>query len=167
MISKFLTKQFYINLSIVFFIFFIDRLSKIYVLIKNEKSLEPDLFNSTFLNISLIWNSGIAFGFFSFKEKHLYNIITILICLVILVIAIIVTKTVKFRKYSYLMVLGGALGNLYDRIVYMSVPDFIDIHYNGFHWFIFNIADIFITLGVICLIYDEVFIEKKTNVENI
>ncbi len=167
MISKFLTKQFYINLSIVVLIFFIDRFSKIYVLIKDEKNLEPDLFSSTFLNISLIWNSGIAFGFLSFKEKYLYNAITVLICLVILVIAFIVTKTLNFRKYSYLMVLGGALGNLYDRIVYMSVPDFIDIHYNGFHWFIFNIADIFITLGVICLIYDEIFIQKKTNVENI
>ena len=163
MTSKFLTKQFYINLSVVFLIFIFDRLSKIYVLFKDEKSLEPNLFSSEFLNISLIWNSGIAFGFFSFKEKYLYNIITIIICLVIMVLIILVSKAEKFKKYSYLMVLGGALGNLYDRIVYMSVPDFIDIHFNGFHWFIFNIADIFITLGVICLIYDEVFSEKKVD----
>ena len=90
-----------------------------------------------------------------------YNVITILISIIIIILLFLVSKTEKLKKYSYILVSGGALGNLFDRIVYKSVPDFIDLHYNGFHWFVFNIADIFITLGIICLIYDEVFLEKE------
>ena len=109
----------------------------------------------------MIWNEGIAFGLLSFNESNFYNFLTLLIILVIVVIFFMIKNSKGIKKYSLLMVLGGALGNLYDRIVYNAVPDFIDLHYNSFHWFIFNIADIFITLGVICLIYDEVFLEKK------
>jgi signal peptidase II len=129
----------------------------------DRKTLEPEIFNSSSLNITLVWNDGIAFGLLSFKEEYFYNIITILIIVIILILLILVSKSKSIQKYSYLIIIGGALGNLFDRIVYKSVPDFIDIHYNGFHWFIFNIADIFITIGVICLIYDEVFLQKKVN----
>ena len=163
MIFKYLKKQSYIDLSIIILIFFLDRISKIYILILNEKNLDGDLFNSQFLNISLTWNSGIAFGLLSFKQEYLYNVITGLIFLVIFYLIILAFKAKKLRKYSYLLIVGGGLGNLFDRILYRSVPDFIDFYYNGFHWFIFNIADIFITIGVICLIYDEVFIEKNRN----
>ena len=109
----------------------------------------------------MIWNSGIAFGLFSLSESFYYDLITLLIIIIILILLIMVSKAEKFQKYSYLIIVGGGLGNLFDRIFYKAVPDFIDIHYNGFHWFIFNIADIFITIGIICLIYDEVFLQKR------
>ena len=163
MIFKYLSKQFYINLSVIISIFIFDRLTKIYVQILDRKTLEPEIFNSSSLNITLVWNDGIAFGLLSFKEEYFYNIITILIIVIILILLILASKSKSIQKYSYLIIIGGALGNLFDRIVYKSVPDFIDIHYNGFHWFIFNIADIFITIGVICLIYDEVFLQKKVD----
>ena len=161
MITKYLSKNFYISLFVVIFIFILDRISKIYVISLNEKLIESDLFNSTFLNITLIWNSGIAFGLFSLSESFYYDLITLLIIIIILILLIMVSKAEKFQKYSYLIIVGGGLGNLFDRIFYKAVPDFIDIHYNGFHWFIFNIADIFITIGIICLIYDEVFLQKR------
>ena len=158
---NFFKKNFYTNFFTVIIIFSLDRISKFYVILLNEKNLSPDIFISKYLNISLIWNEGIAFGLLSFNESNFYNFLTLLIILVIVVIFFMIKNSKGMKKYSLLMVLGGALGNLYDRIVYNAVPDFIDLHYNSFHWFIFNIADIFITLGVICLIYDEVFLEKK------
>ena len=158
---NFFKKNFYTNFLTVIIIFSLDRISKFYVILLNEKNLSSDIFISKYLNISLIWNEGIAFGLFSFKKNNFYNFLTLLIILVIIVIFFMIKSSKGMKKYSLLMVLGGALGNLYDRIVYNAVPDFIDLHYNSFHWFIFNIADIFITLGVICLIYDEVFLEKK------
>ena len=161
MIIKHLSKNFYISLLIVISIFILDRITKIYVISLDEKLIETDLFNSTFLNITLIWNSGIAFVLFSLNESFYYDLITLLIIIIILILLIMVSKAEKFQKYSYLIIVGGGLGNLFDRIFYKAVPDFIDIHYNGFHWFIFNIADIFITIGIICLIYDEVFLQKR------
>jgi len=163
MILKYLSKKFYLNLLIIISIFLVDRISKIYVINFNKEFVDINLFSSAFLNITLVWNSGIAFGLLSIKENYFYNFITILIILIILILLFLVSKEKKFRKYSYLIIIGGGLGNLFDRIFYKAVPDFIDIHFNGFHWFIFNIADIFITLGVICLIYDEVFSEKKVD----
>ena len=118
---------------------------------------------TSFLNLNLIWNDGIAFGLLSFEDKTIYNYITILISSVVIILLFLISRTKKFKKFSYIIITGGALGNLFDRIIYNSVPDFIDLHYNGFHWFVFNVADIFITIGIICLIYDEIFLEKKTN----
>jgi len=163
MILKYLSKNFYINLMIIISIFLIDRISKIYVVNFDKTLIDSDLFNSTFLNISLVWNSGIAFGLLSISQSNLYNFITALIFVIILFLLILLSKAKNLQKYSYLIIIGGGLGNLFDRIFYKAVPDFIDIHYNGFHWFIFNIADIFITFGVICLIYDEVFLQKSEN----
>ena len=163
MILKYLSKNFYINLMIIISIFLIDRISKIYVVNIDKTLIDSDLFNSAFLNISLVWNSGIAFGLLSISQSNLYNFITVLIFVIILFLLILLSKAKNLQKYSYLIIIGGGLGNLFDRIFYKAVPDFIDIHYNGFHWFIFNIADIFITFGVICLIYDEVFLQKSEN----
>ena len=157
MILKLLNKEFYTNLSIILFIFIIDRLSKLYVIYYSQKNLNLELYTSTYLNIILIWNDGIAFGLLSSKDNFFYNLITCLILVVILILIFLISKSKGFKKFSYIMVTGGAFGNLFDRIMYKSVPDFIDVHFNGFHWFIFNIADIFISIGVICLIYDEFF----------
>ena len=159
--SNYLNKNFLISLLTISIIFFLDRISKYLVISQSEKNLSYDLFQSEFLNINLIWNEGIAFGLLSFGNQIFYNIISVLIAIIIIILFILIFKAKKIKKYSYIIICGGALGNLFDRIIYKSVPDFIDFHYNEFHWFIFNIADIFITLGVLCLIYDEIFLEKK------
>ena len=155
MIFKSLTKNFYINLIFIFLIFILDRISKVYVIYLNEKSYTSEIFSSKFLNISLTWNQGIAFGLFSFDQNHLYNFLTIIISVIILVVFIMIVKSRGLKKYALLMIFGGAIGNLYDRIIFKAVPDFIDFHIGNFHWFIFNVADIFITLGVIFMILFE------------
>ena len=162
MIIKNLGKNFIINLSLVVLIFLFDRISKIYVIYLDKKFLGSEIFSSKFLNISLIWNKGIAFGLFSFNEKNLYNILTIVILILIIVIFYMIINTSGFKKYFLMMILGGALGNIYDRVIYKAVPDFIDLHIQNFHWFVFNVADIFITIGVIFMIMSE-FIKKDFN----
>ena len=156
MIVKNLNKNFLINLFIVLSIFLFDRFSKIYVIYLNKKFVGSDVYSSKYLNIHLIWNEGIAFGLFSFNEKIFYNILTTLILLIILIIFFMILKSRGFKKYSLLLILGGALGNVYDRIIYNAVPDLIDFHVGNFHWFIFNIADVFITLGIIFMIFLEI-----------
>ena len=160
MILKNLDKSFLIKLSLIFTIFVSDRISKIYVIYLDNKLLGSEIFSSKFLNINLIWNEGIAFGLFSFNDKIFYNILTIIIIIIILIIFFMIIKSDGFKKYSLLMILGGALGNVFDRIYYKAVPDFIDFHVGNFHWFIFNLADIFITLGVFFMIIFE-FIDKN------
>ncbi len=161
MIFKSLNKNFLNSLIFLIIIFLLDRISKEYIIFLDEKNFNSEIFSSSFLNIVLVWNDGIAFGLLSFSDKTFYNLITIFISIIIIILLYLISKTEKLKKYSYIIVSGGALGNLFDRIVYKSVPDFIDLHYDGFHWFVFNIADIFITFGIICLIYDEVFLEKE------
>ena len=153
---NFLKKSFYINFFIVTSIFILDRVTKIYVINFYDNNLGDDLLNSKYLNIRLIWNEGIAFGLFSFDENYLYNILTVIILLIIIIIFFMMIRNKGIKKYSLLMILGGALGNVYDRIFYGAVPDFIDFHIGNFHWFIFNVADIFITLGVIFMIIIEI-----------
>ena len=152
MIFKSLSKNFYISFSILVLTYFLDRLSKIYVIQLDKNNLGSDLFNSAYLNIVLIWNKGIAFGLLSFNETYLYNIISLIIAIIIIVLVIMSLKSQGFKKYSLLMIVGGALGNLHDRIFFNAVPDFIAFHIGNFHWFIFNVSDIFITLGVINMI---------------
>ena len=152
MIFKFLSKNFYISFSIVALIYFLDRLTKIYVIQLDKNNLGLDIFNSAYLNIVLIWNKGIAFGLFSFDESHLYNILSLIISIIVIILVMMSLKSHGFKRYSLLMIVGGALGNLHDRIFFNAVPDFIDFHVGNFHWFIFNVSDIFITLGVISMI---------------
>ena len=161
MIFKFLSKKFYISFSIVSLIYFLDRLSKIYVIQLDKNNLGSEIFNSTYLNIVLIWNKGIAFGLLSFNESHLYNILSLIISIIVVILVIMSLKSQGFKRYSLLMIVGGALGNLHDRIFFNAVPDFIDFHVGNFHWFIFNVSDIFITLGVIGMIILEL-VENKT-----
>ena len=157
MILKNLDKSFLINLSLIFIIFLFDRISKIYVIYLDNKLFGSEIFSSNFLNIYLIWNEGIAFGLFSFNEKIFYNILTIIILIIILIIFFMTIKSYGFKKYSLLMILGGALGNVFDRLYYKAVPDFIDFHIGNFHWFIFNVADIFITIGILFMVIIELF----------
>ena len=154
-------KKILINFTIVLIIFLIDRLSKIYILQIAELGKTVDIYVTQYLNFYLIWNKGIAFGLFSFDESFIYNLITFIILTIAIVILVMITRSAGFKKNSLLLVFGGSLGNLFDRIYYSAVPDFIDIHINDFHWFVFNAADIFITIGIICLILDEIFINNK------
>ena len=165
MILKYLNKNFYINLIFILSIFILDRSSKMYVLYLDNKSNVSELYSSKFLNINLIWNEGIAFGLFSFDRNYLYNILTLVIFLVISVIFFHITKSKGFKKYSLMMIFGGALGNFYDRIFNKSVPDFIDFHVGNFHWFIFNVSDIFISIGIIFMIILEI-IGKDNDIIN-
>ena len=163
---SFIKRDYYIIFFTIIFIFFLDRFTKEYVIYLSNQNLNSEIYISEYLNIFLIWNDGIAFGLFSDNNQILYNIISSIILLIITILFYLMIKAKKFKKFIYIIIIGGALGNLFDRIVNKSVPDFIDLHYQGFHWFIFNVADIFITIGVICLIYDEVFLEKNRNEHN-
>jgi signal peptidase II len=152
MIFESIKKFFNISLLVPVCIFTLDRISKTYVINLSKNSSDIELFSSKFLNITLIWNEGIAFGIFSAINGYWYNLLTIAIVLIAIVILIMSIRQDGLQKYFLLIVFGGALGNLYDRIFFKAVPDFIDLHVGDFHWFIFNIADIFITFGVIMLI---------------
>ena len=152
-----MTRRNIFDFLIILIIFSLDRVSKI-IIIDLNKTNELINYNLTpFLNLDLVWNQGIAFGLFSFNENMYYNILTSIIIIVTLVIFVLMLKSYKYQKYGFLMVFGGSLGNIFDRLYYSSVPDFIDIHINNFHWFIFNVADIFITLGILLLIFTEFF----------
>ena len=154
-------KKIIIYLGIIFVIFILDRISKNYILNIAETSETVDIYVNSFLNLILVWNTGIGFGLFSFEQPTIYNFITVLIILINLVIIYLISKSNDFRAYFFLLILGGSLGNLFDRVNYFAVPDFIDINYKGYHWFIFNVADIFITFGIICLIFVELLNYKK------
>ena len=149
------------NFCIVIFIFLLDRLSKHFILKFFETSIKQEIEVYSFLKFNLLWNNGIAFGLLQVNHIHYYNLITILILMILIFVTWIAFKSKGLEKISYLIILGGGLGNIFDRLYYGSVIDFIDISYKNFHWFIFNVADIFITLGVFILIYREF---KKKNV---
>ena len=166
MITKYLTKNFYINTIIFFLIFILDRFSKIYVMNLDKVNYSSELYQSKYLNINLIWNEGIAFGLLSFNQNNLYNLLSFLIAIIVFVIFLMIIKNNNIKRYPLLMIFAGAAGNLYDRIVYKAVPDFIDFHIGDFHWFIFNVADIFISFGVICLILVEIILDKHLKNEN-
>jgi len=154
-------KKFFIYLGIVLVIFFLDRISKIYILNIAESRGIVEISVNFFLNFILVWNTGIGFGLLSFEHSTIYNFITVLIIIINLLIIYLIFKSYDLRAYFFILILGGSLGNLFDRVYYSAVPDFIDLNYKEYHWFIFNVADIFITLGIICLIFVELLNYKK------
>ena len=159
--SKTNIKKFIFYFLIISIVFVLDRVSKIYVINYFENTLDTEIYLSNFLNIILVWNEGIGFGLLSFQDSGIYNFITLIIILINLIIIYFIYKYKDIRSFLLTLVLGGSLGNLFDRIAFSAVPDFIDFNYNNFHWFIFNIADIFITIGVICLIFVELILKNK------
>ena len=161
--NKLLVKKIFIYFLIVSVIFALDRFSKLFILNILEDKDKVDIYINSFLSLYFVWNKGIGFGLFSFDDTAVYNLITLLILLIngIIIYLIFVEKGVKV--YFLLTILGGSLGNFFDRIYYRAVPDFIDLNYNGYHWFIFNVADIFITLGIICLIFAELINYKSSD----
>ena len=141
-------------------IFILDRLSKYYILELSKSVEKLDMPITSFLNFNLVFNNGIAFGLLSVDGKFYYNIITLIIIAITFLVLVMAIKTNGIEKYCFSMIFGGSLGNIFDRLYYSSVIDFIDIHINNIHWFIFNFADIFITVGVILLIASEMFKKK-------
>ncbi len=158
---KIINNNFYLNLIIILSIFILDRLTKLYVIYLDKINIGSEIFSSKFLNIYLIWNEGIAFGLLSFNKSTFYNFLTFFIVIIIFIILYMITKSNGLKKYSLLMILGGALGNVFDRIIYKAVPDFIDFHVGNFHWFIFNVSDIFISIGVILIVILEIIDKPK------
>jgi len=148
-------KKNYLGFVIIFIAFILDRVSKILIINHSNTFGKLDMSLNPFLNLNLIWNEGIAFGLFSFDEKNYYNLLTFLIIGIILVLLWLMIRSSGLEKLGFASVIGGSFGNVTDRIFYSSVPDFIDLNYNGFHWFVFNVADIFITLGVVMLFFCE------------
>ena len=159
--TKFLNKKIFFYFLITLLIFTLDRISKIYIINIAETYGEVDIYLNQFINIILVWNTGIGFGLLSFEKQFMYNLITLIIVLVNFVILYLGIKSNNFKGLLFFVILGGSLGNLFDRLYYSAVPDFIDINYNNFHWFIFNVADIFISTGIICLIFVELFFNKE------
>ena len=156
-------KKTFIYFGIFLIIFLADRISKIYILSVLENSGEVDIYINSYISLILVWNSGIGFGLLSFDKSFIYNAITILIIFINLIILFLIIKSDKIRSYLFLIILGGSIGNLFDRLYYSAVLDFIDISYKGYHWFIFNVADIFISIGIICLIFVELMNYKKSD----
>ena len=156
-------KKIVISIFILLTLFLLDRISKVLILNILEETGMVDIYINSFLNFYLVWNKGIGFGLLSSDQEYFYNIVTALIVLINFVIIYLLFNETGAKYYFLLIILGGSLGNLFDRIFFSAVPDFIDLNYNGYHWFIFNVADIFITIGIIFLILAELISYKKTN----
>ena len=149
------------KIVIILVIFFLDRASKIYLLNLEISGTTIDFYINPFLNFYLVWNSGIGFGLASMDSNIYYHIITGIIVIVNLILIYLIFRSKGIYAYLLALIIGGALGNLLDRIYYRAVPDFIDLHIANYHWFIFNVADIFISIGIACLIFVELFFNKS------
>ena len=151
------------KIIIILVTFFLDRGVKIYLLNLQAAGTDIDYYIFPFLNFYLVWNTGIGFGLISLESNIMYHTLTAVILVINIVLIIFLIKSKGIAAYLVALIIGGSLGNLFDRIYYYAVPDFIDLHFGDFHWFIFNVADIFITVGIIGLIFIELFRKEKTS----
>ena len=151
------------KIIIILTLFFIDRLSKMYLINLQLTGTDIDFYIVPFLNFYLVWNTGIGFGLAAMESNIYYHILTSIIAIVNIGLIFFLTKSKGIYAYSIVLIIGGALGNLFDRIYYYAVPDFIDLHFGNFHWFIFNVADIFITVGIIGLVFAELSKKEKAS----
>ena len=149
--NKITTKKNLYCLIVIFIIFFLDRYAKLFIL---NNFTDNTYYLNDYINFDLVWNRGIGFGLLASDSSMIYNFITFLIGAVILALLYLVINSKTLDKLIFSIIIGGALGNFYDRLIYKAVPDFIDLHYNNFHWFVFNLADIFISLGIFFLLLD-------------
>jgi len=157
--NKIFSKEVIISLLVIFSVFILDRITKTTII--NHQLTNQSIFINEYLNLELVWNTGIGFGLLSQNANIYYHLTSLTIFLVIIFLIFLTIKANFSEKILFSLILGGATGNLYDRLVYFAVPDFIDLHIKDFHWFTFNIADIFITIGVIIIITQELLIKKK------
>ena len=151
------------KIIIILTLFFIDRLSKMYLINLQSTGIDIDFYISPFLNFYLVWNTGIGFGLAAMESNIYYHILTSIIAIVNIGLIFFLIKSKGIYAYSIVVIIGGSLGNLFDRIYYYAVPDFIDLHIGNFHWFIFNVADIFITVGIIGLVFAELSKKEKAS----
>jgi signal peptidase II len=151
------------KIIIILIIFFFDRLTKLYLINLQASGTDIDFYIFPFLNFYLIWNTGIGFGLASMETNIYYHILTTIIVFVNLGLIYFLLKSKGIYVYLLATIIGGSLGNLFDRIYYYAVPDFIDLHLGNYHWFIFNVADIFITVGIIGLILAELLKKEKAS----
>ena len=151
------------KIIIILVTFFLDRGVKIYLLNSQSTGTDIDYYIFPFLNFYLVWNTGIGFGLISLESNIMYHMLTVIILVINIVLIIFLIKSKGIAAYLVALIIGGSLGNLFDRIYYYAVPDFIDLHFGDFHWFIFNVADIFISVGIIGLIFIELFRKEKTS----
>ena len=149
------------KIIIILSIFFFDRAAKIYLLNLQTSGTDIDFYIYPFLNFYLVWNTGIGFGLASMEANVYYHILTSIIVIVNIGLIFFLVKSKAIYSYFIALIIGGSLGNLFDRIYYYAVPDFIDLHLGSYHWFIFNVADIFITAGIIGLILVELLKKEK------
>ena len=149
------------KIIIILAIFFFDRFTKIYLLNLQEDGTDIDFYITSFLNFYLVWNTGIGFGLASMETNIYYHVLTAVIAIINIALIFFLVKSKSYYAYLIALIIGGSLGNLFDRIYYYAVPDFIDLHLGNFHWFIFNVADIFITIGIIGLILIELLKKEK------
>ena len=149
------------KIVIILSIFFFDRTTKIYLLNLQTSGTDIDFYIYPFLNFYLVWNTGIGFGLASMEANVYYHILTLIIAIVNIGLIFFLIKSKAIYSYFIALIIGGSLGNLFDRIYYYAVPDFIDLHLGSYHWFIFNVADIFITAGIIGLILVELLKKEK------
>ena len=151
------------KILIILLIFFFDRATKIYLINMQSSGTDIDFYIFPFLNFYLVWNTGIGFGLASMESNIFYHILTVVIAIINIVLIYFLIKLKGIYTYSIAIIIGGSLGNLFDRIYYYAVPDFIDLHLGNFHWFIFNVADIFITVGIIGIIIIELLKKEKVS----
>ena len=137
------------KIIIILAIFFFDRFTKIYLLNLQEDGTDIDFYITSFLNFYLVWNTGIGFGLASMETNIYYHVLTAVIAIINIALIFFLVKSKSYYAYLIALIIGGSLGNLFDRIYYYAVPDFIDLHFGNYHWFIFNVADFFITMGII------------------
>ena len=154
------------KILIILTLFSIDRLTKIYLINLQNVGTDVDFYIYPFLNFYLVWNTGIGFGLASMEASVYYHILTLIIVIINIGLIFLLMKSKGIYTYLITFVIGGSLGNLFDRIYYYAVPDFIDFHLGNYHWFIFNVADIFISVGIIGLIIVELLRKEKTS-ENV
>ena len=148
------------KIIIILAIFFLDRITKIYLINLQANGTDIDFYIYPFLNFYLVWNTGIGFGLASLETNIYYHILTSIIVIINIGLIFLLIRSKKVYTYLIALIIGGSLGNLFDRIYYYAVPDFIDLHLGNYHWFIFNVADIFITAGIIGLMFVELFKKK-------
>ena len=149
------------KIIVIITIFLLDRATKIYLINLQSSGTDVDFYINSFLNFYLVWNTGVGFGLASIETSFYYHILTSIIVIINIVLIFLLVKSKGIYTYCLALVIGGSLGNLFDRIYYYAVPDFIDLHLGNYHWYIFNVADIFITVGIIGLILVELLKKEK------
>ena len=153
------------KIIIILTTFFFDRVTKIYLINLQASGQDVDFYINPLVNIYLVWNTGIGFGLISLESNIFYHLLTFIIFIINLALIFFLTKSKGSTTYLLTLIIGGSLGNLFDRMYYYAVPDFIDLHVGNFHWFIFNVADIFITVGIIGLMFIEIFKKEKISID--